>query len=90
MRHHLLVVLPVYGLANPCRTDSGEAMTEGISPMRERVLDPAPPDRPVGPAATVHGWGYFRLPSCRPSGNYAPVTKELMERVLQGLRGLNE
>jgi hypothetical protein len=58
--------------------------------MCERVLDPASPNRTLGLAATVHGWGYFRLPPARPSGEYAPVTEELMERVLHGLRGLAE
>lgn len=58
--------------------------------MCERVLDPASPDRTLALAATVHGWGYFRLPPAPSSGEYAPVTEELMERVLLGLRGLTE
>jgi hypothetical protein len=46
---------------------------------------PDPPDRHE---ATVHGWGFSCLTSPRApvTALYEPVTHDLLERVLQGLR----
>lgn len=46
------------------------------------------PDPTARREATVHGWGYSCLTSSRASVTalYDPVTHDLLERVLHGLR----
>lgn len=41
-----------------------------------------------GSAGTTHGWGDYLPPPDARFGQYAPVTGELLERVLRGLGGL--
>lgn len=41
---------------------------------------------PIGLDVTVHGWGFLSSGPGGPSGAYAQVTRELLERLLHGLR----
>lgn len=72
-----------------CCTDGDEAMTEGPTPMCDRALEPPAPDGSAQLEATVDGRGFHRLVP-DDGAAYAPVTDELLERVLHGLRRLAE
>lgn len=60
-----------------------KAMTEGTALMCDQDVDRQHPPDLLELQATVQGWGFWRLTP-------DPVTTELLERVLDGLRRWSE